>query len=339
MKMAADQSSGKLTIPPARYFPPASGRYEVKPGFFRFGTDFGNGSKDRLLFQFDNEFPHYRASLLSARAERLDKYYGTKNYPEQVAFAVSTFITDQLCDEHPDLFRQVVQSDGSRILHCTMTGETLHLDARMTLQTATGSSSLMPVYASALDALASQIQEDLAVMVKHQSHHRLAAAHLCAPNHWAAEDKLGQDFAALHTPVPGMSTINQRGESLMGGIVAKGPYVRFAWGLATDRRLNHHPTPPPGTDSTNWGGRKFSRRAPELYLRVERQILWPLPDAQAVLFIIRTYFTDCQDIKRDPRQHQALCAAIRSMSSPALHYKGLTGDRDVILAWLCDEAA
>jgi hypothetical protein len=28
---------------PARYFPIEPGRYEVKPGLFKFGTDFGNG--------------------------------------------------------------------------------------------------------------------------------------------------------------------------------------------------------------------------------------------------------------------------------------------------------
>jgi dimethylamine monooxygenase subunit A len=32
---------------PARYFPIESGRYEVKPGLFKFGTDFGNGDAGR----------------------------------------------------------------------------------------------------------------------------------------------------------------------------------------------------------------------------------------------------------------------------------------------------
>ena len=41
------------TLPPvaARYFPPASGKYEVKPNLMPLGTDFGNGPADTLTFQ------------------------------------------------------------------------------------------------------------------------------------------------------------------------------------------------------------------------------------------------------------------------------------------------
>ena len=35
--------------PPADYFPPASGRYQVRPGLHTLGTDFGNGPADRSI--------------------------------------------------------------------------------------------------------------------------------------------------------------------------------------------------------------------------------------------------------------------------------------------------
>ena len=65
---------------PARYFPLESGRYEVKPGLFKFGTDFGNGDADRQVFQIDDEFPRYQAAKMAARQERLSKYFQTHDY-------------------------------------------------------------------------------------------------------------------------------------------------------------------------------------------------------------------------------------------------------------------
>jgi len=35
-----------FAMSPARYFPLESGRYEVKPDLFKFGTDFGNGDAE-----------------------------------------------------------------------------------------------------------------------------------------------------------------------------------------------------------------------------------------------------------------------------------------------------
>jgi hypothetical protein len=68
-------------VTPARYFPIESGRYEVKPGLFKFGTDFGNGDADRQVFQIDDQFPRYHAVKLAARQEQLSKYYQPHDYP------------------------------------------------------------------------------------------------------------------------------------------------------------------------------------------------------------------------------------------------------------------
>ena len=64
----------------ASYFPIVNGKYDVGRGSFPFGTDFGNGYKDKNIFQIDSNFDFYRQNKMLSRKENLEKYYQTKNY-------------------------------------------------------------------------------------------------------------------------------------------------------------------------------------------------------------------------------------------------------------------
>jgi len=375
----------------ARYFPPADGVYQVKPGFIRLGQDLGNGPADAQVFQFDQSFPLFRQAKLQARAERLAKYYQTADYPPEAARAVARFLIHRLTQEHPDYFQLEEDSAGPH-LHCVHTGEILRFDNDYQLRAiqAAGSDpgglywgsggrerawgqsgaseagpglgkgrngslpdvkparaggkgralgkieaghSPSPPYTNALDALACQVCEDLAVVCRRpDGGDWLAAVHLCSPNHWAAEDKVGRPFAQVHAPVAGMGPLNQRSNDLVRAMIERGPYVRFAWGLGTDSRLNHHPEPPPGIAPEKWQGRHFDPQHPRLFLRLERQVLWGFPQEEAALFTIRTYFRDCAHL---PTQERAqLRLALLSMTPETLIYKGLAAHRDAILEWL-----
>ncbi|MEH2315065.1 MAG: heme-dependent oxidative N-demethylase subunit alpha family protein [Nostoc sp.] len=46
----------------------------------------------------------------------------------------------------------------------------------------------------------------------------LSAVHLCYPNHWSAEEKIGKDFATIHALVAGMEKINRRGDAIASGM-------------------------------------------------------------------------------------------------------------------------
>jgi dimethylamine monooxygenase subunit A len=263
---------------PARYFPLESGRYEVKPGLFKFGTDFGNGTADRQVFQLDDQFPRYHAAKLAARQERLSKYYQTHDYRPATAARVSQFIAGHL---------NVAPAD--------------------------------------LDTLACQVQEDLAVIQRDGDRHWLAAIHLCFPNHWAAEDKIGRTFAEIHAPVAGIGPINRQADRLVATMIqATNGFVRFAWGVGTEDELNHHPA--------NKLGRHFDRAKPRALLRIERQTIWGFPDVDASLFTIRTYFEDLARLESDKRAK--VISAIESMTPAALAYKGLAESRADLLAWL-----
>ncbi|NIO43922.1 MAG: DUF3445 domain-containing protein, partial [Burkholderiales bacterium] len=312
------------------YFPLDSGRYEVKTGLHRFGTDFGNGDVDAKVFQLDASFERYRNAKLAARSERLSKYYQMHRYTPALACATASFIAQRLAQEHQQYFVLEHLPRERSALNCALTRETLIFDADMRLIEVY--SDVQPSYVSSLDGLACQVQEDLAV-IRMARHDWLSAVHLCFPNHWAAEAKIGRNFVTIHSPVPGIDRISANANALVSAMVYRGPYVRFAWGLGTDRRLNQHPEPSRDV-CDGQAAAPFDLARPELWLRVERQTSWGFPQVAAALFTIRTYFTNCQDIRQDPVKSRKLLSAIESMTPAALHYKRLAAAHAQILSWL-----
>lgn len=322
---------GQSVAPEACYFPLDGHRFELKAGLHILGTDFGNGDADMKVFQIDASFDHYRQSKLRARAERLSKYYQLHQYAPAVAQQIARFIAYRLTQEHAGYFSVEQRTGGGTVLNCALTGEALVFAADMQLIEA--DSQVDPPYVSSLDALACQTQEDLAIL-RVSDQQWLSALHLCFPNHWAAEEKIGRNFAEIHSPVPGIEKINAKAAALVDAMIYKGPYVRFAWGLSTDTHLNHHPQPRPDVAHHAWQGRAFNQTRPRLWLRVERQTSWGFPRIATALFTIRTYFTDCRYIRRDPAKLSRLICAIESMAPETLRYKGIADAKAEILQWL-----
>ena len=321
------------------YFPLANGRYEVKPGMIALGSDMGNGKVDGQVFQIDSNFALYRRVKLAARKENLNKYYQTCDYSPSMATAVAGLIIDRLTQDYSQYFNAKLLSNGNIIFNSLLTGETFYLDGDLQLQKVEiDGEEVIPVYASALDALATQIQEDITVICRdnRDSRNWVSAIHLCFPNHWSAQEKIGQDFATVHAPVAGIEKINRRANKIVNTMIERRPTVRFAWGLSTDTRLNHHPEAPQNISTEEWRGRSFNfnRDDPRLYLRIERQTIWGLPKSNAALFTIRTYFRDCNVIKQDHLLKSKLLSAIESMTSDSLVYKGLAANKKDILMWL-----
>ncbi len=319
----------------AYYFPLENGRYEVKPGMMPFGSNFGNHEVDNYLFQIDSNYHKYREVKLAARNSSLTKYYQTCNYSNSVARAVAQLIINRLTQEYPQYFN-CVHHDNHLVFHSQLTQETLYLNANLELlKYESLNKKIFPSYVSTLDAFAAQIQSDIVVMSRNKNGDNwMSAIHLCYPNYWAAEEKIGKDFATVHLPVAGIEKINQRAKAIVNTMIKRKPMVRFAWGLSTDTRLNHHPQPPSGVTLKQWQGRDFDRKNPRLFLRIERQVIWGLPEYDAAIFTIRTYFRDCRVIKKNVVLNDKLFSAIESMTPESLNYKGLRESKSDILAWL-----
>lgn len=321
---------------PARYFPPRTGKYDVKPNLLPLATDFGNGAMDGRVFQFDRDWPRFRQNKQACRAERLDKYVlQTPGMDAPTQKAVGDFLRARLCAEYPHGFVCEPAENGGCVLHCYLTGERLAFASDGTLLRGVGNNETATPYADAWDALCCQFPEDMAVVRVNAATgtDETTALHLCAPSHWRAEDKIGHGFLSTHLPVPGMEKISAASGPLLKGVMERGPFVRFTWGIEFDDRLNHHPDAPPGIASSEWNRRVFDPRADvPAYLRVERQVFWGLPEASVFVFAIRVYLTDALDL---PREEQMLLArALRSMSPESRAYKGLTKWAEPVAEWL-----
>lgn len=315
---------------PARYVPIDARPFGFHVGLGPLERDLGNGPADRRAFQLDTRWPAYRRAKLAARAESLPKYFQCVPGQEDLLAAVARSLSVRLADEYPQHFehRDMGQGRwrlGSRLSACTVESEGVR--AVLGLRDAPG-----PAPVHVLDALALDVQEDVAVMRADGETMRLIALHVCFPNHWSPAAMLGRDFSGVHARVPGLSQQLRDSDRLQAVLVGQGPWVRFAWGLATDTRLNHHPDAPRDGAATPWEGRSFDPERPRLWLRVERQVFLPVPEFAAYVFLIRTYFEPVAGLSLDERLR--LAHALETMDEQVLAYKGLGRDRNAILAWL-----
>ncbi len=316
---------------PAKYLPFLSGKYDVRPGLHRFGHDFGNAAADRLVFQIDCLFETFRAAKLDARRRQFTRHVLRDRFADQTAAAVTRFIVEHLVREHPRFFD--LRSDrGGHRLTCALTAETLCFDPAWQLDPAATRSKVAPAYTNAWDAVACQVQEDLAVTCTNGLDNWVAALHVCLPSHWCPEEKLGQDFVQVHAPVPGMEPEKWKLQKFIDLMVgATDGRVRFVWGLQWNDRLNRHPALDELEPDVAGG---FDPDTPRAFVRVERQTIWGLPEVRASLFTIRPYLIDAGEIQRDPRQAAALAAGIESMSPASLRYKGLSPHHTKLVEWL-----
>lgn len=310
-------------LPVARYTPWTKGMYDVAPALRPLGTDFGNGESDLHLIQLDSDFERYRRNKLSAYQEETSKYAQELHFSGTVALAVAKAMASHLSGGFPAHY-----SATDRSLACHLTGETVawtdtgELDVQR--------SSVPATARSLLQALALQIQPDLAVVVrKPDGGDQVAAVNVCAPSHWDPVEKVGQSFFQTHTVVPGFERINAAAPRMVDAMIRQGPFVRFVWGVESDDRLNHHPKPPPGEDFNSWDGRLFDGRP--FWVRVERQSLLGLPECDAALFVIHAKTVPGWTVLDSEHERTSLLSAIRSMSPEALKYKGLAKHFDGLL--------
>ncbi|HTQ26813.1 MAG TPA: DUF3445 domain-containing protein [Puia sp.] len=296
-----------------KYLPFLDGKYSVAPGLVPMQK--ADTSQEKLVFQVDELYPEYFQNKTRCRGEDMRKYFCEEKFLPVTTVYINHYIAHQMVREHPKHFSLEEQA-GNYKLSNHITGEQLRWDKSWT--TVSGNH-----YLSLFDALCSQLQEDMAVCQLEEERDWMAAIHLCAPNHWAAAEKTGKPFDKVHAPVPGMEKTMPHYFKMLNSVVQKGPYTRFAWGISTDTRLNHHPDPPAGEDPIAWRGRSVQQEHAALFLRVERQNLVGFPDVNAFLFTIRTYFYAVETLQQEEKM--ALLSAVASMSDDSLRYKGLIG--------------
>ncbi|MCF3651811.1 heme-dependent oxidative N-demethylase subunit alpha family protein [Synoicihabitans lomoniglobus] len=151
---------------------------------------------------------------------------------------------------------------------------------------------------------------------------RVAGGVVVFPSHWALADKMGLTLLETHGAVPGLNAkigpaIDRYLDKIKPGFVAGRPN----WGLAATDAWNLHPsTHPPALTA--------GMTTDQMWLRVERQILTPLPRTGAMLFAIRIERIRLDAFLADSDARRRFHRTISTMPPEVAAYKGLAAVAD-----------
>jgi hypothetical protein len=180
-----------------------------------------------------------------------------------------------------------------------------------------------------------QVAEDLLIL-RASGDQELIAGHLCFPNGWCLNEKMGRPLLAIHDPVPGYAeTLGEPTRNLLARLKPGRPVGRLNWGMKPTGRLDL------SSRWNDWVRFANSEVTPEnagdrCYLRVERQTLTALPDSGCVLFTIHTYQQTLATLS--PAQQQLLRGVLETTPPAMADYKGLTPILAPALHWLSEHA-
>jgi hypothetical protein len=155
---------------------------------------------------------------------------------------------------------------------------------------------------------------------------------VCVPSHWAPEEKIGLDFAAVHMPVADNRLLVGASSQLVRLATSGECWERFVWTISPSGRYDQHPRrharePWPSGDANDFGDR--------CWLRWERQSFFPVgAGTQQAVFTIRVMLQPLREAIAPAGSARKLHDSIGSMSEGVLAYKGLAPARDPLLAWL-----
>lgn len=327
--------------PPTVYRPYLEGVYRVSAGLFRLGAQPVSWREDRQAeghtFALDRDYARFVASKVAAHRRGAHEYGGEAGLTPELREAALAFVARTLAAESGGVMTWDGQHFTNRALGWSadlgLRWGSVEGVTRFEAPLASLVAGVTPL--TALDFLGLNAPEDLAVIARASEGGRdwLAAAHILSPQHWDPRDKLGRNFVTVHTPVAGSGPMNATAPRLVEAVIARGPFVRFAWGVAMSDRLDHHPAAPPDEDRV--GETRFD--ADRAFLRVERQTLTGFPAAQGALFTIRPYVYPLREAVATPEHARPLAAALRSMTPEQVAYKGLAPLFPDLLAWLDEQ--
>lgn len=160
---------------------------------------------------------------------------------------------------------------------------------------------------------------------------------VCVPSHWAPEEKVGLDFAAVHAPVADNRLLTGASSQLVKLATSGECWERFVWTVSPSGRYDQHPhrharEPWPDPNA-------FEAFGDRCWLRWERQTFFPVAGTRQAVFTIRVMLQPLREAVAAPGAARRLHDSIASMSGAVLAYKGLDAAREPLLAWLAQRAA
>jgi dimethylamine monooxygenase subunit A len=156
---------------------------------------------------------------------------------------------------------------------------------------------------------------------------------VCVPSHWAPEDKLGLDFAALHGPVADNGALLAASRQLVGLVTAGECWERHVWTISPSARYDQHPK---RHTRASWAAVADPEAfAQQCWMRAERQTFFPVGQGtRQAVFAIRVMVQPLAQFIRTPSQAWRMRDSLASMSQAVMDYKNLAAARERLLLWL-----
>lgn len=156
---------------------------------------------------------------------------------------------------------------------------------------------------------------------------------VCVPSHWAPEDKVGLDFAALHGPVADNAALVAASRPLVALVTDGGCWERHVWTISPSGRHDQHPR---RHERTPWPAAADPQQfVAGCWLRAERQTFFPVGQGtRQAVFTIRVMLQPLAQAVATPWQAARLRDSLASMSAAVLAYKRLAAAREPLLRWL-----
>ena len=153
----------------------------------------------------------------------------------------------------------------------------------------------------------------------------LKAGVICFPSSWSPESKLGLNVHHIHAPVPTLnSELGTRIDSFLLRMRPATSWLRANWGISASANLNQHPSMQLSP---------VSRQLPasDIWIRIEHQFFYKLPNSGGVLFGIRLQNLSVAEITMSSEASRGLLRAIVTMPNAIAHYKNILPVRKHLL--------
>lgn len=263
----------------------------------------------------DDRLPDYLDEKERLLASRFGEVFLAETGTETAQAEVLALLTAHLVERFPQLYRR----SGDMI---TVGDHAVVLDDSRPLLTA-----------------ARLVQEDLLLLRRAELGWRLVAGSLSFPSSWSLREKFGHLLQDIHAPVPGFGGKARNAQlisRMFDNARPETPMLRWNWSLYGDDRLFHPDSAGPQTRRFGSG-----ERAEDVFLRVERQTLRKLPASGDMLFTVRIFIDPLAELEKQadaPRIAAALVDQLQTLDTAQLDYKGLTLERDRVIARLAEIA-
>ena len=186
-----------------------------------------------------------------------------------------------------------------------------------------------------LEYISRQAQGDFCIVDQRGGNLWMDAGMVTTQADWSLDFDIGMNFMEWHAPVPlaHESGVFDRALKFLLNLQQGKPVRRLNWTMTINPRLDTSPETYP-----QWGPDRASvtpyNVGEKVHLRVEMQSLWRLPRSNAILFVIRCYLINMNELVTVPKWARRFPRVLRTLPNEIADYKGLTRYRAATIEWL-----